>query len=67
MATLKETLLKKIEEHRPRTGRLLKEFGDVKVGDEIIINPGLSCGRCEYCNRSEESLCESFGIVGFKV
>jgi NADPH:quinone reductase-like Zn-dependent oxidoreductase len=40
------------------------DVGDVKVGDEVIINPGLSCGRCEYCNRGEESLCASFGIVG---
>jgi len=36
MATLKETLAKKIEAHRPRTTRLLKEFGDVKVGEVNI-------------------------------
>ncbi|UCG87206.1 MAG: citrate (Si)-synthase [Gemmatimonadota bacterium] len=36
MTALKETLLKKIEEHRPRTTRLLKEFGDVKVSDVTI-------------------------------
>lgn len=40
------------------------DVGDVRVGDEVIINPGLSCGRCEYCGRGEESLCASFGIVG---
>jgi citrate synthase len=33
---LKDTLLKKIEEHRPRTTRLLKEHGDTKVGDYTI-------------------------------
>ena len=31
MSTLKETLKKKIDEHRPRTVRLLKEHGDVKA------------------------------------
>jgi citrate synthase len=36
MTALKETLLKKIEEHRPRTTRLLKEYGDVKVSDVTI-------------------------------
>jgi citrate synthase len=36
MSTLKETLYKKIEQHRPRTTRLLKEYGDVKVGDVLI-------------------------------
>jgi NADPH2:quinone reductase len=36
----------------------------VKVGDEVILNPGLSCGCCEYCSRGEQSECTSFGIVG---
>jgi NADPH:quinone reductase-like Zn-dependent oxidoreductase len=34
------------------------------VGDEIVVNPGLSCGSCDYCNRGEQSECVSFGIVG---
>lgn len=37
---------------------------DVKVGDEVILNPGLSCGHCEFCKRGEHSECSSFGIVG---
>ena len=36
MSTLKETLRKKIDEHRPRTTRLVKEHGDVKLGDVTI-------------------------------
>jgi citrate synthase len=36
MASLKETLSKKIQEHRPRTQKLLKEYGDVVV-DNITI------------------------------
>ncbi|MCP4659831.1 MAG: citrate (Si)-synthase [bacterium] len=36
MSTLKETLLKKIEEHRPRTTKLLKEYGDTKVGEVTV-------------------------------
>jgi NADPH:quinone reductase-like Zn-dependent oxidoreductase len=36
----------------------------VNVGDEVILNPGLSCGSCEFCNRGEHSECPSFGIVG---
>ena len=36
----------------------------VSVGDEVILNPGLSCGICEYCRRGEQSECLSFGIVG---
>lgn len=37
---------------------------NVTIGDEVIVNPGLSCGGCEYCNRGEQSECISFGIVG---
>jgi len=36
----------------------------VKAGDEVIINPGLSCMRCEWCLRGEHSECASFGILG---
>ncbi|MBE0596759.1 MAG: citrate (Si)-synthase [Desulfuromonadales bacterium] len=36
MATLKEILANKIQEHRPRTNRLVKEFGEVKIGDVTI-------------------------------
>jgi len=37
---------------------------NVNVGDEVILNPGLSCDSCEFCNRGEQSQCLSFGIVG---
>ncbi len=47
---------------------IVAELGDgvdnVSVGDEVILNPGLSCGRCEFCNRGQQSECSSFGIVG---
>mgnify|MGYP001179670322 FL=1 len=36
MSTLKETLFKKIQEHRPRTTKLVKECSDVKLGDVTI-------------------------------
>lgn len=37
---------------------------NVTVGDEVVLNPGLSCGWCDYCNRGEQSECVSFGIMG---
>ncbi len=36
----------------------------LSAGDEVILNPGLSCGSCEFCHRGEHSECTSFGIVG---
>ena len=47
---------------------VVSEMGDgadgFAVGDEVIINPGISCRRCENCLRGEQSECISFGIVG---
>ncbi len=42
--SLKETLGKKIEEFRPRTQRLLKEFGKVKI-DDVTIEQCIGGGR----------------------
>ncbi len=41
-----------------------EDVENVKVGDEVIVNPGLSCGRCEFCARGQQSECPSFGIMG---
>jgi len=35
-----------------------------KVGDEVVVDPGLSCGVCEWCLRGERSECPSYGILG---
>jgi len=35
-----------------------------KAGDQVVVNPALSCGHCEFCRRGEQSLCVSFGIMG---
>ena len=48
MAPLKETLFKKIEEHRPRTTRLAKQFADVKVG-EVTIGQAIGGARGVRC------------------
>ena len=40
---------------------------DWKVGDEVIINPSLSCGQCDACRRDEMVFCKSFTILGEKV
>ena len=33
-------------------------------GQRVVFDPGLSCGRCSFCLRGEQSLCASFGILG---
>jgi NADPH:quinone reductase-like Zn-dependent oxidoreductase len=40
------------------------EVDTVEIGQDVIIDPGLSCGVCEYCLRGQQSECLHFGIVG---
>jgi NADPH:quinone reductase-like Zn-dependent oxidoreductase len=34
------------------------------LGREVILNPGISCGRCEACLSGWDNLCPSYGILG---
>jgi NADPH:quinone reductase-like Zn-dependent oxidoreductase len=36
----------------------------VRVGDTVVVNPGLSDRTCEYCLEGEQPLCPRFGILG---
>ena len=36
----------------------------LKVGDHVIINPGLSDHTCEFCRAGEQSACVKFGMLG---
>ncbi|HUP20752.1 MAG TPA: zinc-binding dehydrogenase [Gemmatimonadota bacterium] len=33
-------------------------------GDEVYLQPGLFCGRCEFCRQGEESLCIRYRLLG---
>jgi NADPH:quinone reductase-like Zn-dependent oxidoreductase len=35
-----------------------------KVGDKVVLNPGVSCGVCERCLSGEDTLCRQYGILG---
>jgi NADPH:quinone reductase-like Zn-dependent oxidoreductase len=37
---------------------------NLKVGDRVIINPGLSCGVCPQCRAGEQSQCVDFSLLG---
>lgn len=41
-----------------------KVSDSLDVGQKIIVDPGISCGVCEFCIRGQESLCSSYGIIG---
>jgi NADPH:quinone reductase-like Zn-dependent oxidoreductase len=35
-----------------------------KLGDRVVVNPGLSCGVCERCLSGQDNLCRHYGILG---
>lgn len=47
---------------------VIDQIGDgverVRVGDRVLIDPGLSCGNCEACRAGQEPLCRTYRIVG---
>ncbi len=36
----------------------------VAAGDEVVVAPGLSCGRCPVCRAGKDALCRTYGILG---
>ncbi len=65
MSSLRETLRKKIEEHRPRTTRLVKEFGDVKVG-EVTIAQAIGGARGVRCLVTDVSYLDPYEGIRFR-
>ncbi|MEN6336171.1 MAG: zinc-binding dehydrogenase [Phycisphaerales bacterium] len=35
-----------------------------RVGEQVVLYPGLNCGHCEFCRSGQQSLCADFGIMG---
>jgi len=65
MSTLKETLARKIEEHRPRTTRLLKEHADVKLG-EVTIGQAIGGARGVRCLVTDTSYLDPMEGIRFR-
>ncbi len=38
---------------------------DIKPGDRVYMNPGLSCGSCEACRRHDHTNCTAFTFHGY--
>jgi len=36
----------------------------VKVGERILLCPGISCGQCEMCSKGLDSACRSYTLFG---
>lgn len=51
------------------TAGVVSRVGDlvtnVKVGDRVYINPGISCGGCRACKRGEAPNCAKYTFMGY--
>lgn len=36
----------------------------VQPGDQVVVNPGVSCGKCERCLSGQDNLCAQYQILG---
>jgi NADPH2:quinone reductase len=40
------------------------DVADWAPGDRVVINAGLSCGMCDFCQMGDEALCRRFRVLG---
>lgn len=49
---------------------VVKQVGElvtwVKTGDEVMVQPGVSCGHCEACLSGNDNFCREYDIVGYR-
>ena len=39
----------------------------IQKGDEVIVNPGLACGRCDRCLLGRDDQCRFYTMIGYGV
>lgn len=44
------------------TGKNVKE---VKAGDRVAVAPAIPCGRCYYCRKGYQSMCDNLKAIGY--
>jgi NADPH:quinone reductase-like Zn-dependent oxidoreductase len=37
---------------------------DLKIGDRVVINSNLSCGRCSFCLAGKDNMCRDWHLLG---
>jgi len=49
---------------------VVREVGElvtwVKTGDEVMIQPGVSCGHCAECLAGHDNMCDEYDIIGYR-
>lgn len=44
--------------------RIGSGVASVKLGDRVVLAPGMSCGTCEWCRAGQDNLCVAYRIRG---
>lgn len=49
---------------------VVREVGELvtwtKPGDEVMVNPGVSCGHCDACLSGQDNLCRDYDMMGYR-
>jgi NADPH:quinone reductase-like Zn-dependent oxidoreductase len=49
---------------------VVREVGElvnwVNAGDEVMIQPGVSCGHCAECLAGRDNMCDQYDIIGYR-
>ena len=43
-----------------------EEVTNVKAGDRVVVDPGISCGKCEFCRKGAYWQCDRRDILGMQ-
>jgi NADPH:quinone reductase-like Zn-dependent oxidoreductase len=49
---------------------VVREVGDLvtwaRAGDEVMVQPGVSCGHCPECLAGRDNMCDEYDIIGYR-
>jgi NADPH:quinone reductase-like Zn-dependent oxidoreductase len=49
---------------------IVREVGELvtwtKPGDEVMVQPGVSCGHCVECLASRDNMCDEYDMIGYR-
>src|SRR3954470_9779242 len=49
---------------------VVREVGELvtwaKPGDEVMVQPGVSCGHCGECLAGHDNMCDDYDIIGYR-
>jgi len=44
-----------------------KNVKNITIGDHVVIDPNIKCGRCRWCRAGKENLCENMTTLGIYI